>query len=223
MNWNQNQQEKYCKDVISAAYYSKQILWCIENLDDEHKYRIITNARMELVRVETTKRIRKEYVNRILKDQGQTARVWIAALGRLSDKKDALLLESVLESTEHSEIISKCASRIHSSSILYKFICRPTIALQNKKALVKAMKEDRFLMEVVRNDLFDMALRKLALDQIKSEENKMSVALCTEDEEILSYLFRTSSVTEEFIEQVRKVSYRLYKKVRSGSIRRVKQ
>lgn len=77
-------------------------------------------------------------------------------------------------------------------------------------------------MDVVRNNLFDMSLRKLALGQIKSDENKMSAAICSEDEEILTHLFCISPVTEEFIEQVRKVSFSLYRKVRSGAIRLVK-
>lgn len=222
MNFNQTAQDKYCKEVISTANCSKHILWYIDNLDDEHKYSVIINARMELVRVETVKRINRNYLNRILKDQGQTARVWIAALMRLSDRNDVLLLKGVLEDTEHSEIIEACASRIRSSMILYKLICTPSIDLSNKKALVKAIKEDKFLMDVVRNNLFDMSLRKLALGQIKSDENKMSAAICSEDEEILTHLFCISPVTEEFIEQVRKVSFSLYRKVRSGAIRLVK-
>lgn len=213
MQWNKAEQDFFAQTVIGAAYCSDMIEWYISNLDDDHRYKVIVMARNELVRVSAVNQIQKSYIPRILKDEGQSAAVWIAAIKRLNDTQDALYLESVLERTEHTEIVKECAKKIARSNIIYKIICSKKIAFANKKRVVLALNNDDVLVSIVLNKFLDKKLRMIALGCIKSNATKMNVVLIEKDIDMVTYLIEKNEVTEAFLQEVRYLSYSINKKV----------
>lgn len=202
-NWNKHECEYYSREIIESASFTSVSKWYISNLPDYYKQRIVYRAKSEQCRVYAVENIAIEYAKMVAVDVEQPVPVRAAAIKRLDDIFDFELILSILRRTRDSIIENACFEVVSFGRNIYAIICDEEIRASVKQKFIRGLSgKAQILIDIAKNEVVDIDLRKRAVDMLRYDTIKRDIATAVKSIPLIVYIIETTSFCESFLNKV---------------------